>query len=119
MPLLFSYGTLQQEDVQRSTFGRLLNGERDQLVGFEPARLKIEDPAIAARMGKTHLDDARYNGNDASRVAGTVFEVTDDELAAADGYEAQYSYRRVSAVLASGRPAWVYVHSADSPDGTA
>jgi hypothetical protein len=24
MPLLFSYGTLQQDDVQLSTFGRLL-----------------------------------------------------------------------------------------------
>src|SRR5215467_2630490 len=27
MPLLFSYGTLQQESVQRSTFGRTLEGE--------------------------------------------------------------------------------------------
>jgi hypothetical protein len=35
MPLLFSYGTLQQEDVQWSTFGRLLEGQRDELPGFE------------------------------------------------------------------------------------
>ncbi len=35
MPLLFSYGTLQQEDVQLSTFGRLLQGQRDELLGFE------------------------------------------------------------------------------------
>ena len=28
MPLLFSYGTLRQETVQLSTFGRLLQGRR-------------------------------------------------------------------------------------------
>jgi hypothetical protein len=33
MPLLFSYGTLQQEGVQRATFGRLLKGSADALVG--------------------------------------------------------------------------------------
>jgi len=35
MALLFSYGTLQQEAVQMSTFGRLLDGQPDELVGFE------------------------------------------------------------------------------------
>lgn len=32
---LFSYGTLQQENVQIATFGRLLNGAPDALVGFK------------------------------------------------------------------------------------
>jgi len=50
MPLLFSYGTLQEENVQRSTFGRLLQGQRDELLGFEPSSVKIEDPQLAARM---------------------------------------------------------------------
>ena len=44
MPQLFSYGTLQQEDVQLSTFGRLLQGRRDELPGFEPSLVRIEDP---------------------------------------------------------------------------
>jgi hypothetical protein len=34
MPLLFSYGTLQQKDGQIATFGRLLAGEPDELGGF-------------------------------------------------------------------------------------
>jgi hypothetical protein len=54
MPLLFSYGTLQQEHVQLSTFGRLLQGQRDELVGFEPSSVTIEDPQVAAASGKTH-----------------------------------------------------------------
>jgi hypothetical protein len=41
MPLLFSYGTLQQEDVQLSTFGRLLHGQRDELPGFEQSFVRI------------------------------------------------------------------------------
>ena len=43
-----------------------------------------------------------------ARIAGTVFEVTDEELANADKYEVS-DYKRVSAPLASGRTAWVYV----------
>ena len=34
MPKLFSYGTLQQEDVQLATFGRRLTGVSDALVGY-------------------------------------------------------------------------------------
>ena len=49
----------------------------------------------------------RWNGRDDSRVAGVAFEVTDAELAQADGYEPA-GYERVSAKLASGKQAWVY-----------
>lgn len=111
MPLLFSYGTLQHEDVQRSTFGRRLDGESDVLPGFEPASVRIEDPAVAAALGRSHHANARFTGNAASHVPGTVFEVTESELARADEFEAPFDYRRVSVRLASGREAWVYVHS--------
>ncbi len=50
----------------------------------------------------------RFNGLSDSRVAGTVFEITDEELASADRYEVA-DYKRVAATLASGRQAWVYV----------
>ena len=46
-----------------------------------------------------------------------AFEITDAELASADEYEAAFSYKRIAAVLASGRHAWVYVHAHDAPDG--
>ena len=110
MPLLFSYGTLQQPAIQRSTFGRLLHGEVDELVKFERDSVKIEDPAIAAMTGATHHANVVRNGREESRVPGTVFEVTDSELSAVDAFEATFSYRRVLAPLASGRQAWVYTH---------
>jgi gamma-glutamylcyclotransferase (GGCT)/AIG2-like uncharacterized protein YtfP len=110
MPLLFSYGTLQQEEVQLAMFGRKLDGERDLLVGYEPSLVRIPDPALAARLQKTHHDNVKPTGDDWSTVQGTAFEVTDAELASADTFEAQFDYRRLRVTLASGHDAWVYVH---------
>lgn len=107
MPLLFSYGTLQQEAVQLSTFGRLLLGEPDDLVGFEQALFKIEDPEFVATSGKAYHAIVKFNGRTESRVHGMVFEMTESELAQADAYEPA-GYKRVSTRLASGKEAWVY-----------
>jgi gamma-glutamylcyclotransferase (GGCT)/AIG2-like uncharacterized protein YtfP len=109
MPLLFSYGTLQQEDVQLSTFGRLLRGQRDDLPGFEASSVPIEDPQLVATTGRTHHANVTFNGGANNRVTGTVFEVTEAELAAADHYEKIASYTRIAATLASGKQAWLYV----------
>lgn len=109
LPLLFSYGSLQQDDVQLSTFGRRLHGQHDELPGFEPSLVKIEDPQVVATIGKTHHANVTFNGNDASRVSGMAFEVTDAELVNVDKYEAAFFYQRIAATLASGRQAWVYV----------
>ena len=117
MPLLFSYGTLQQDSVQLATFGRLLHGQHDELAGFEPSRVKIEDPRMVAALGRTHHQNVTFNGRDDSRVSGTVFEITDSELVAADAFERRFSYARIEATLASGRRAWLYVDSGGEPDG--
>lgn len=111
MPLLFSYGTLQEEGVQLATFGRLLEGQRDELPGFEPSLAPIDDPQAVAASGKTHHANVTFNGRNESHVCGTVFEITDAELAAADRYEQLAAYKRIAAVLASGRQAWVYVEA--------
>ena len=115
MPLLFSYGTLQEEGVQLSTFGRLLRGQSDELPGFEPSLTPIEDPQTVAASGRTHHANLTFNGRNESRVRGTVFEITDAELAAADRYEELAAYKRIAAVLASGRQAWVYVEARTAP----
>jgi hypothetical protein len=109
MPLLFSYGTLQQDDVQLATFGRRLPGHPDELPGFEPSLVRIEDPLVVAISGRTHHANATFNGRDDSRIAGMVFEVTDAELAAADEYERHATYKRIAVTLASGKEAWLYV----------
>ena len=115
MPLLFSYGTLQHENVQLSTFGRLLQGQSDELLGFEQSLVRIEDPQVVATSGKTHYANATFSGRNDTRVSGTVFDITDAELAAADQYERIAAYKRVAAMLASGKQAWVYVDARSAP----
>jgi hypothetical protein len=109
MRFLFSYGSLQHAEVQLSTFGRRLQGQPDELVGFEPTAVRIEAPEGGAATGKTHHANVIFNGSNASRVSGTVFEVTNRELASADEYERRDGYERVAVRLASGRNAWVYL----------
>ena len=115
MPLLFSYGTLQQENVQLSTFGRLLQGQSDELPGFEQSLVRIEDPQVVATSGKTHYANVTFSGGSDTRVSGTVFDITDAELAAADQYEQLAAYKRVAATLASGKQAWVYADARSAP----
>ena len=114
MPLLFSYGSLQQESVQVAIIGRPLRGHQDQLVGFEQSPIRIDDPQTVAASGKTDHLIVRFNGRNDSRVSGTVFEVTDAELVNADRYEPP-EFKRVAAMLASGKQAWVYVDARLTP----
>jgi hypothetical protein len=110
VPLLFSYGTLRQEAVQLATFGRLLHGEPDELIGFEQSLFEVTDPEFVSASGKTHHAIVTFTGRSDSRVPGTVFEMTDAELSSADAYEPA-GYARVRADLVSGRQAWVYARS--------
>ena len=107
MPLLFSYGTLQQESVQLATFGRGLHGRRDELVGFALSTQRVDDPAFVATSGKADHAIVRFTGRRADRVAGTVLEVTDEELAMADAYEPA-GWERLPGTVASGAQVWVY-----------
>jgi gamma-glutamylcyclotransferase (GGCT)/AIG2-like uncharacterized protein YtfP len=117
MPLLFSYGTLQQTNVQLATFGRLLQGEQDELPGFELSLVRIEDPQVVATSGKTHHANVTPNGNSKNRVSGMVFEITASELSAADEYEKSGRYVRVTATLASGKKTWMYMHTSSAGTG--
>jgi hypothetical protein len=106
--LLFSYGTLQNPDVQLDTFGRLIDSEDDSLPGFTVDYAEIEDPRVVDVSGATVHPIVRTTGNPLDKVMGKALWVTDDELDAADEYEVSL-YRRVPVVLTSGRDAWVYV----------
>ena len=108
--LLFSYGTLQHKRVQIANFGRELTGRPDAIVGYKRRMIPINDPTIPAAQGETQFANVEPSANPGDEVAGTVFEVTGQELAAADRYEEPADYRRVSLTLRSGVRAWVYVH---------
>jgi gamma-glutamylcyclotransferase (GGCT)/AIG2-like uncharacterized protein YtfP len=111
---LFSYGTLQLESVQLSTFGRKLVGSADTLPDYETSLVKIEDPSVVATSGKEFHPIVKFTGKPGNRVTGTVFQITGEELRNADKYEVA-AYRRVAATLVSGIQAWVYVDARFAP----
>jgi gamma-glutamylcyclotransferase (GGCT)/AIG2-like uncharacterized protein YtfP len=107
MALLFSYGTLQENEVQLALFGRLLKGEPDELVGFTRSTQTIDDPAFVAQSGKAEHAVVTFTGKSEHRVRGMVLELSDAEIEAADRYEPA-GYERIRTTLRSGREAWVY-----------
>lgn len=107
---LFSYGTLQQENVQLSRFGRVLDGVPDTLPEHRIGWLTITDPAVIAASGSDRHPIVLVSGPQDS-VAGTVFTISTTELAAADTYEVA-DYRRVLVSLGSGLDAWCYLRAA-------
>jgi len=111
MPLLFSYGTLQHEHVQRELFGRALRAEPDLLAGFTMHTVMVSD--LAAPDGRAPHAIVRLSGNEHDRVNGTALDVRDADLDAADRYE-PHGYARIAARLVSGRDAWVYADLASA-----
>jgi gamma-glutamylcyclotransferase (GGCT)/AIG2-like uncharacterized protein YtfP len=105
---LFSYGTLQLESVQIAQFGRLLDGSKDAMPGYRQSMVEITDPDVIAKSGMAFHPIVTHSGDPAEVVEGTVFKITEAELAAADAYEVA-DYKRVQVRLKSGADAWVYV----------
>src|SRR5579859_4778169 len=68
--LLFSYGTLQDRDVQMANFGRELSGTADSLPGYSASLIPIRDPGVVATSGKTHHTIAERSKNSADEVHG-------------------------------------------------
>ena len=106
--LLFSYGTLQHREVQLDTFGRVIDAEDDVLPGFTVDYADIDDARVVGLSRLAVHPVVRATGNPLDKVVGKALRITAAELDASDEYEVAL-YRRVSAVLASGRTAWVYV----------
>lgn len=108
---LFSYGTLQTESVQLSTFGRRLDGSPDALIGYRLRMIQIMDQEFVATSGAEYHRTLEFTGNAEDLVEGTVLAVTELELKQADAYEPD-GYERVRVKMRSGNEGWVYVSRA-------
>lgn len=108
MTKLFAYDDLQTEEVQLAIFGRKLIGQEDVLPGYKLVRVVVRHPDIIEQLGKNIQLLVTYTGLRRNLIKGTIFKVTWPELLAADQYEMK-EYKRVSAVLLSGKMAWFYI----------
>ena len=110
MELLFSYGTLQYEIVQKKTYGRKLNGVKDLLSGFILEQVEITNNEVLSKSNKRYHPIAIQSSNAKDSIKGVVFEITPEELKATDAYEVS-NYKRVKAKLKSGKSCWVYIEN--------
>lgn len=110
MNKLFSYGTLQFEQVQKDTFGRILKGKKELLEGYQVQDLKITDQKVIISSGTDVHPILVYTGVASDVVEGMLFEVSDEELAHADKYEVS-DYKRVTLTFKSGIEGFAYVES--------
>ena len=106
---LFTYGTLQTEEVQLATFGRRLEGHADALPGYALRSIEIRDEDFVAKSGTAIHRNLQFTGDPSDFVEGAVYSVTLQELEQADAYEPD-GYKRVLVQLRSGANAWVYLN---------
>lgn len=99
---LFTYGTLQHDDVQENLFGRVLHGTPEKLVGYVLKRIQIEE-----EFGIVHYPVIVETKDGADFIDGIVYNVTEKELHQADLYEGMH-YKRVEVHLHSNQKAWAY-----------
>jgi len=108
MNLLFSYGTLQYEKVQLETFGRILQSEKEVLLGYKLDYIEIFDEEVVKKSGQQFHPILSLSGNPNDRVEGVLLTLTDEELAHADAYEVD-SYKRIKTLFLSGKEGFIYV----------
>ena len=102
MKKLFTYGSLQHDDVQENLFGRALKGTPEKLIGYALRNIQIEE-----EFGIVHYPVIVETKNEADFIDGIVYEVTDKELNQTDLYEGMH-YKRVEVHLHSNQKAWAY-----------
>lgn len=95
---LFTYGTLQETEVQLGVFSRPLVGVEDELSAYVIADKKIADlyPTL------------QHTGKEADTIKGQVYTLSHQELQLADRYEGE-AYQRIQIQLGSSKNAWVYI----------
>ncbi len=108
MPKLFSYGTLQLQQVQIATFGRILIGKKNTLFGYILKMVEITDADVIRKSGQQFHPIVEYTGNIVDKVEGILFEVTDEEILKADEYEVD-DYKRIETRFQSGEKGFIYV----------
>lgn len=94
---LFTYGTLQEKEVQLSVFSRPLVGFEDEL-----SHHKISDEKVADL-----YPTLQHTGKETDTIKGLVYTLSHQELQKADKYEGE-AYERIQIKLGSGKKAWVY-----------
>lgn len=102
MENLFAYGSLQEEEVQKTVFGRILQGVPEKLLGYVVSQIEIEE-----EFGIESYPIIAPTDDNKDVIHGVVFELTVEELSLSDTYEGN-SYTRIQVPLQSKQMVWAY-----------
>jgi gamma-glutamylcyclotransferase (GGCT)/AIG2-like uncharacterized protein YtfP len=102
MEKLFAYGSLQNEDIQKDLFGRILEGTPETLIGYVIKQIQIEE-----EFGIVNYPIITQTENQENTINGIVYEISTKELHQSDLYEGLH-YKRVEVQLQSKQKAWAY-----------
>ena len=102
MEKLFAYGSLQNEDIQKDLFGRILDGTPETLVGYVVKDIQIEE-----EFGIVHYPIITETIKPEDTINGMVYSISLQELRQTDLYEGLH-YKRVEVHLQSNQKAWAY-----------
>lgn len=100
---LFTYGTLQDKEVQQMVFSRILSGRKDHL----------KEHTISKKLVGGLYPSVQASPKSVKGVPGIVYIISKDELRRVDIYEGDAYYRK-KAMLHSGIEAWVYQGKSES-----
>lgn len=100
---LFTYGTLQDKEVQQMVFSRILTGSKDHLL----------EHVISKQLVGGLYPTVQSSSQSGKGVPGIVYIISKDELQRVDVYEGD-AYFRKKTMLASGTEAWVYLGKNES-----
>jgi gamma-glutamylcyclotransferase (GGCT)/AIG2-like uncharacterized protein YtfP len=102
MEKLFAYGSLQNEDIQKDLFGRILEGTPETLIGYVVKQIQIEE-----EFGIVNYPIITQTENQEDTINGIVYDISTKELHQSDLYEGLH-YKRVEVQLQSNQKAWAY-----------
>ena len=102
MEKLFAYGSLQNEDVQKDLFGRILEGTSETLIGYIIKKIQIEE-----EFGLVYYPIITETQKPEDTIDGMVYAISTQELHQSDLYEGLH-YKRVEVQLQSNQKVWAY-----------
>ena len=100
---VFSYGTLQDPEVQMELYQRVLEGQPDRLSGYILESINLPDSSF----NYISYSIAKLTGNPQDSIEGFVFYLSEHELKITDTYESE-AYERFKIKLDSGIEAIMY-----------
>lgn len=100
---VFSYGTLQDPEVQKELYNRVLEGQPDRISGYVLESINLPDSSF----NYISYSMAKLTGNPQDSIEGFVFYLSEHELKITDTYESE-AYERFKIKLDSGIEAIMY-----------